>query len=69
MVEIFGNSSQPESARPYGIWKPYISATMRVITLKQKPEDAHFTKLRLIKFSNQSIKLSEHEIYSNMETY
>ena len=54
---------QFDPARPPGYCEPHISKTMRVIILKQKLKDAHFSKLRLFKFLKQSTKLSEHEIY------
>ena len=40
---------QPESNRLSGFGEPYISATIRVIILKQEPKDAHFFDLQLIK--------------------
>ena len=36
---------QFDPARPSSYCKPYISATMRVIISKQKPNNAHFSKL------------------------
>ena len=50
----------------------YLSGFSRqlwVIILKQEPIDAHFAKLQFIKFPNQLIKPSEHEIYSNREYF
>ena len=56
IVEVSGNSTRPD--RP-----DFVSATMRVIILKQKPKDAQFSKLLLIQFLKQSTKPSENEIY------
>ena len=63
MVEFSGNWSRLESAQPYGFCDPYISATMRVVILKQKSNNAHFSDLQHIKFSNKTTKPSEHEYY------
>ena len=46
-----------------------ISGTIRVLILKQKPQDAIISILKLIKFMNQSIRLSEREIYSNSKNF
>ena len=56
---------QFDPTRPTGSCEPYISTTMPSIILKQKRKDAYFSKLRFIKFSKQSTKPSEYEIYSN----
>ena len=59
------NFGQFGPVRPSGYCESYISATVRVIILKQKPKDAQFSILWSIKFSKQSTKSSDYEIYSN----
>ena len=44
-----------------------ISATMSVSIMKQKPKDAHISKLMLIKCLNQSAEHGKQEIYPNSE--
>ena len=69
ILEVSDNPARPESDWLSGFYKSYISATMGVIILEQKPKDAHFSKLRLLKFPKQSTKPNEHEIYSNRENF
>ena len=77
MVEVLGILTLPVSTQtelnqirpPSGFYEPYISTTMRVIILKQELKDAHFSKLQFIKFSKQSNKPSEHEIYPNRNNF
>ena len=54
-----------------GFWESYISTSVRVTILKQKPTDAHFSSLKIIKFLKQSIEPREHKIYpiSNKLTF
>ena len=66
MVEVSSNSTRPNQispARPSSFYEPYISATMKVMIMKEKPNDTHISRVKLINFFNQSIGPNDHEIY------
>ena len=51
---------------PFGLCEPYIFVSIRVINLKfsflKTYTDAKFSKVKLIKYSEQSTKPSDHEV-------
>ena len=65
MVEIPGDSTRPD--RP--VFVSLISQQLFVKILKQKLKYVHISKLKLIKFFNQSTQPSEHEIYPYSENF
>ena len=58
-----------KSTRPSDFCKPYILTTMSHIFFQHKLKYAHFSILWIFKFSKQSTKPSEYEIYSNRKYF
>ena len=68
MVEIFIDSTRIGLAWPtVRFFRALYLTAIRLMNMKQKPKDAHFSEFKRIKFLNQWTEPSEHEMYPNSE--